>query len=386
MPDSNAQRCLACGAPLNAPLQGGKIKCTYCNTVNVVGPQEKRKGDDILCPECGAVNPKEAQHCGRCGIKLEFNCPRCGVLNSYGTAYCVQCGVDIQGEIERQEEEKRRQQEEARRQQEAARRQQEEVQRQLEEKKKKLQRRQRISTLVITGVVGVVLLCVVVLLGIGVYSTNYSPEARQTKTAVAFEQTAIARRQTATAEYVTLFHDDFSDPNSGWEFYENENGSAGYENGGYRLRVLPTNWMIWDTLPDIFQNDVRIDVDATKMGGPDDNSLGVICRYQDNSNFYYLAISNDGYAAIYRYLQGEFTVISSEDGQWQKVVGIYPGSTPNHIRADCIGNALTLYVNGVQIATAIDDSFMGGQVSLAAGTFGTGGVDILFKNFYVYRP
>jgi ribosomal protein L40E len=379
MSDTNAQRCLACGAPLNAPLQGGKTKCIYCGTVNVVGPHEKKKGDDIICPECGAVNPKEAQHCGRCGIKLEFNCPKCGAVNSYGTAFCVQCGVDVQGEIQRLEEERHREQEATRRQQEEERRRQEEIQRRTEEEKKKNQRRKRISTLVMTGLVIIVLLCVAGLLGIGIYKTNLSPAARQTKTAAAFEQTA-------TVEYITLFHDDFSDPNSGWEFYENDNGSTGYESGGYRMHVVTANWLSWATLPDIFQNDVRIEVDATKIDGPDDNDIGVICRFQDNSNYYYLGISNDGYAAIYKSLQGEFSIISSEDGKWQKVDGIYPGSANNHIRADCIGNTLTLYANGAQIATATDDSFTGGQVSLAVGTFDTGGVDILFDNFFVYRP
>ena len=395
MPDTNAQRCLACGAPLNAPLQGGKIKCPFCNTVNVVGPQEKRKGDDILCPECGAVNPKDAQHCGRCGIKLEFNCPKCGAVNSYGTAFCVKCGVDIQEELDRLAEEKRRQEEEVRRQQEAARRQQEEAQRQLEENKKKLQRRQRITTLVVAGIVGAVLICVGAFTLLGVYNANLSPSAKQTKTAVmanhlatAAQQSTAAARQTAAAEYRTLFHDDFSNPNSGWDYYENENGSANYGSGGYLLQVFTPNWVVWDTLPDVFPNDVSIEVDAIKQAGPDDNGFGVICRLQDNSNFYYFAISSDGYAVIYRYLQGEFTVISSGDGQWQKVDGVYSGAyTTNHIRADCIGNTLTLYANGVQVATATDNTFTtGGQVSLAATTFDTAGVEILFKNFYVYQP
>jgi len=289
--------------------------------------------------------------------------------------------------MQRLEEERRREQEALSRQQEEARRRQEELQRRMEEEKKKSQRRKRISTLVMTGLVIIVLLCVAGLLGIGIYKTNLSPAVRQTKTAVAFEQTAISIQQTATAEYITLFHDDFSDPNSGWESYKNDNGSAAYESGGYGMHVVTANWMIWNTLPDIFQNDIRVEVDATKIDGPDEDSLGVICRYQDNENYYYFAIANDGYAAIYKYLQGKFTVISSEDGKGQQVDGIYSGSITNHIRADCVGSTLTLYVNGAQVATATDDSFTGGQVGLLAGsTSDTGGVDILFDNFFVYRP
>ena len=216
-------------------------------------------------------------------------------------------------------------------------------------------------------------------MGIGMYTTSFSPAARSTKTAIAFEQTA-------TAKYNTLFQDDFSDTNSGWGYYTNANGSADYESGGYRINIITAKWIGWDTLPDVFQNDVRIEVDATNIGEVNDNQFGVICRYQDDANYYYLAITSDGYAAIFTRLQGEFTIISSEDKKWVKVGGIYPGSEINHIRADCIGSALVLYANGTQVAAATDSSLTGGQVGLLAGTFDTGGTDILFKNFYVYRP
>ena len=122
MPASSIQNCLACGAPLNAPVQGGKIRCSYCGAINIAKAHEKNRGDEIICPECGAANPVIAKHCGRCGIKLEFNCPKCGTLNSYGTIYCVQCGIDVPGELKRQQEELLRKQNEERHQQEEIRR------------------------------------------------------------------------------------------------------------------------------------------------------------------------------------------------------------------------------------------------------------------------
>ena len=144
MPVLDTQNCLACGAPLTAPVQGGKIKCPFCGAVNILKAHDKVKGDEIICPECGAANPKDAKHCGRCGIKLEFNCPKCGTLNSYGTTYCVQCGVDIPAEIKRQQEEALRQQnEELRRQEEARQR--------LEDEQKKQKIKKRVS-FVVTGV------------------------------------------------------------------------------------------------------------------------------------------------------------------------------------------------------------------------------------------
>ncbi|MBU4226021.1 MAG: hypothetical protein KKC71_09395 [Chloroflexi bacterium] len=157
-----------------------------------------------------------------------------------------------------------------------------------------------------------------------------------------------------------------------------------YANGGYRIYVKMTEYDAWANPSRSFPGDVRIEVDATKIGGPDDNDFGVICRYQDVDNFYYLLISSDGYAAIGKYEGGSQQLISSDN--MQKVDGITPGAATNHIQADCIGSELKLYVNGNLVATATDSSFTSGDVGLMAGTFDTAGTDILFDNFYVYKP
>lgn len=277
MPGSNAENCIACGAPLSAPVQGGKVKCSFCGAVNVVKAHEKIKGDEIFCPECGASNPKNAKHCGRCGIKLEFNCPKCGALNTYGTIYCVECGIDIPGEVKRQREEIERQQKEERRRQEEMRLRQ-------ENERKKRMRGRRISFAIIAFVVVFGALCVAGIAGMTAYTTTYSPSARSTKT-------AYAAGQTATTSYRVLFQDDFSDPASGWGDYSSENGSTTYENGGFRIQVIEPNWTIFYSIGQVFPDDIRIEVQATKLGGPDDNDFGIICRVgEDNQSYYYLRL------------------------------------------------------------------------------------------------
>ncbi len=141
---------------------------------------------------------------------------------------------------------------------------------------------------------------------------------------------------------------------------------------------------LWANPGKSFQADVRIEVDATKTDGPDDNDLGVICRYQDASNYYYFLISSDGYAVIARVLDGNQEYISADS--MVSTDAIHQGDATNHIRADCVGSSLALYVNGVQVATVSDSSFSRGDVGLIAGTFSEPGTDILFDNFYVYKP
>ena len=183
-----------------------------------------------------------------------------------------------------------------------------------------------------------------------------------------------------------LFKDDFSNPDSGWDRGSNDSYLTDYATGGYRINVIPPTYAAFANPYQTFQNDVRIEVDATKIGGPDDNAFGVQCRYQDVDNYYYFYISSDGFVGIGIDKAGEKTIISTSDGSMVDDSSIIQGAATNHLRADCIGSTLTLYVNGTQAAAATDSTFTGGDVGLVARTFSIGGTDILFSNFFVYKP
>ena len=60
--------------------------------------------------------------------------------------------------------------------------------------------------------------------------------------------------------------------------------------------------------------------------------------------------------------------------------------TMNHLRADCIGDRLTFYINFTEVASATDSDLPGGDVGLVAGAFTEPGVDVLFDNFVVVQP
>ena len=52
---------------------------------------------------------------------------------------------------------------------------------------------------------------------------------------------------------------------------------------------------MWGVAGGWFDN-VVIDVDVTKVSGDDENEMGIICRHQDEENFYVLSIGTDGSA------------------------------------------------------------------------------------------
>jgi hypothetical protein len=189
---------------------------------------------------------------------------------------------------------------------------------------------------------------------------------------------------TQDASEDVLFHDYFSDKSNDWDQVSDSSGMTDYYNDAYRITVNTTRYDAWSTPGNKTFTDTSIEVDAAKNSGPDDNDFGIICRYTNESQFYFAIISSDGYYAIMKMTSdggqpvGEESMLESDK--------IIQGGPTNHIRFDCVGSALTLYVNRYLVDQQTDPDYTSGNVGLIAGTFDTAGTDILFDNFIVYQP
>lgn len=181
-----------------------------------------------------------------------------------------------------------------------------------------------------------------------------------------------------------LFEDDFSSNSNDWDVYSDDDGSTGFSNGQYKIVINIESFFYWANPRKSF-TDVIVEVEATKVGGAsDDNQFGIICRHTDVDNWYLLVIGSDGWASIRRRIDGadlEF-LQQSDPG----TAGINTGSSLNNLRAECVGNRLTLYVNGNKIVEAFDNSLTSGDVGLLAGTFDSTSVEVVFDNFVVKSP
>jgi len=180
-----------------------------------------------------------------------------------------------------------------------------------------------------------------------------------------------------------LFQDGFSDPSSGWDRVGSDEGLTDYENDRYRILVNATNADYWSN-PGLYFMNVKVDLDAGKTSGPDDNDYGVLCRYQDTENFYFLIISSDGFYGIGIVEGGEQKLLHPP--QMYQSDYINTGSSANHIQAICDGPRLALIVNGELIAEAYDSTFIDGDIGLIVGSFDVPGVDIWFDNLMVTNP
>jgi hypothetical protein len=193
---------------------------------------------------------------------------------------------------------------------------------------------------------------------------------------------ASAPAQPAAPSGSVLYQDDFSSSATGWDRLTSAEGVMDYDGGGYRILVNALQVSFWST-PHKNLSDVRMEVDMGKLAGPDENRIGLICRYT-GSDYYFFMITSDGYYAIGKFIGGQMTQLGQSEMQYSE--NIRKGVTVNHLRGDCVGNTLTLYVNGFQIAQAQDSTLTAGDVGLMAGTFAQPGVDIIFDNFVVLQP
>jgi hypothetical protein len=189
----------------------------------------------------------------------------------------------------------------------------------------------------------------------------------------------------ATLQAEILFEDDFSSPFSDWSTGDDGDAKLAIEDGAFHIQVNITQNLYWTT-PGVNFSDIRIEVDAEKLAGPDSAEYGVICRYDETNglyNFYYLVIAGDTYAAIIKVVNGEQLEISTRDLTFD---AIHSGNASNHITAECVGSRLSLSANGTELFSITDDSHTSGDVGLIATTYEEGGIDVRFDNFVVTVP
>lgn len=184
-----------------------------------------------------------------------------------------------------------------------------------------------------------------------------------------------------------LLRDDFSgEQNCGWREYNQGGAVVEIAEDNLSISTSQTGQIWWTNAGRDF-NDVIITVQARQTSGPNNNAYGVLCRYQDENNFYIFLISGDGYYAIGKYQTGEQQVTyltSNQEYVFSDLIN--QGVATNLLRVSCIGNELSLSVNGLPLVTVTDDSFAGGDVGLGVSTLEPGTAVVQFDDLLVLAP
>jgi hypothetical protein len=175
--------------------------------------------------------------------------------------------------------------------------------------------------------------------------------------------------------------DDFSSQGT-WQAESDAAAEVVIGDGVLRVEVAIPNQLAWATANKHFE-DFHLAVEASQVAGPDDNEYGVLARMRDSENFYRFSISGDGYFLISKFVDGEQQVLGSN---WTPSDAVRQGQATNLIEITCVGDRLTLTVNGQTLAQVEDGQFRRGDIGLYAGTFYEGGVEVHFDNLTIQAP
>ncbi len=177
-----------------------------------------------------------------------------------------------------------------------------------------------------------------------------------------------------------LFEDDFSTSSRGWYTGEEDGNSIKNLGGIMEFTVIKEGWLIWTESTVVSAADVVMEVDALLWDGAVTNNYGVMCRYTDANNFYSISIANDGYVEILKYVGGESELLYGE-----MQLAAFDANL-NHLAASCIGETISLYVNGNFIVSVQDSSLTSGDIGMIVGTYDEPPVTVRFDNFIAYTP
>jgi len=179
-----------------------------------------------------------------------------------------------------------------------------------------------------------------------------------------------------------IFLDDFSDPCSGWEIDETAGSAYGYRDGRFYFDLRDSDQISLST-PGLNLSDVVIDVRSVQTSSAVDNSWGMICRYLDIDNYYGFEISDDQTFTIYAFIEGNF--VSLKD--WSLLPSIASGDgAQNRLSASCVGDTLSLSLDGQEVARVSDRRLTAGDIGLTASTYDGAGATVQFDDLRIQTP
>jgi hypothetical protein len=168
---------------------------------------------------------------------------------------------------------------------------------------------------------------------------------------------------TSTPSPTVLLSDDFS--SSRWGHATDANSSVEYANNALQMIVYKTSYFVWSTPNAENYQNIHMEVTVSNNDTDPSTSFGIICNKQPStSSFYYLAIRPDGNYAIAKATHGQSDIFLTNNNEWASSDLIPTDAASYRVGADCANGTLTLYVEGQQIDSVSDASYVSGEVAL----------------------
>jgi len=185
------------------------------------------------------------------------------------------------------------------------------------------------------------------------------------------------------------FIDDFSNPNSGWTMESNPSYSVGYtKDQSYAITLMVPNRTIFETPPETltlpFKNaSVKVGI---KQGDYPGSSYGVMCDFQNGSNFYAVEIKDRQYRVVKMVFGQQLAITSPE---WKNASNIEYADDMGYVQltVNCSGSSIGIQINGATQPVIVDptNTYQSGNVAIFAlsGAAAKAGLydQVFFDNF-----
>jgi hypothetical protein len=196
--------------------------------------------------------------------------------------------------------------------------------------------------------------------------------------------------ETAGTVYVLArdYKDDRADRSMTYDIsvYESESGpdrtvpSVYLADGSYHIVAVNHSQLVVGISRRLSLDEFSLEVDAQQVSGDDDNEYGLVCGYQDDDNYYELAISGDGYVGFFVKQRGRWEQISPFS--WTETIN--QGNAVNRLRLEVAEGMFSLYLNDELALEESDQRFGEGLIGFGCGSFTEGILHCSFDNLSVW--
>jgi hypothetical protein len=179
------------------------------------------------------------------------------------------------------------------------------------------------------------------------------------------------------------FQDGFDSQNGNWTTYSTQAGAASYKDGKLYIKNYTASEYSSASFREQQFSDFALEVEMVLVSGSSANRQGVICRYSSEGDYYNLGISADGEYLIQKFVGGVATWLKSPTSSSHINTG---SGVTNNVRVECMGNSLTLYVNGIRVAHITDNTLVSGYVGFLANSSSGEYTEVAFDNAVIWTP
>ena len=183
-----------------------------------------------------------------------------------------------------------------------------------------------------------------------------------------------------------LFSDSFTAGSIGpWLLESDEQGQTIIADGRLVIALDSLNLVQYTALGDLNFSDFNLTIETSQTAGNPNSSYGLLWRMNGPNQFYRFEINSVGLYLVER--RNSDGTIGDLSVGWQPASALLTGlNVTNRLRLEAIGSQMKFYVNDQLIYEIADGTYQQGGIALDAGTFGEGGLQVMFDNLVIAKP